>query len=582
MYRIHQIKLDIKEPKDHIPAKIIKKTGLSGVQITDWKIVRESLDSRDRSRIRWVYSVDFDIKVKGTAKDGTLPERMTKRLEAAGISHVTESEYQIPWPSIDISVLENSQRPVVVGFGPCGIFCALVLAQAGLRPLVIERGRDTDSRTEDVEKFWNDGILDTESNVQFGEGGAGAFSDGKLTTGIKDIRIGKVLKELVCHGAPEEILYKQKPHIGTDLLKGVVKDIRREIIRLGGEVLFDTKLTGFITEHDRLVGIEVTMRTRPDAPKRTEGSEDFEHSEDLETGTDTIYKIPASQVVLALGHSARDTFEILKEKGIAMEQKPFSIGVRIEHPQDMIDTAQYGKPGRELGLPPAEYKLSWRCKEGISAGRGVYSFCMCPGGQVITASSQPESIVVNGMSLHARSSGKANSALLCDVRTEDFGSDDVLAGVRFQQRYEHLAWLQAGGRPESKTGAQISPAAKALHAQMPIAPPACTWGEFRDGKAPQVEGCLPEFAVAALRQAVPEFGKRLRGFDRDDARMYAVETRSSSPVRILRGEDRQSLTLGGLYPAGEGAGYAGGITSAAVDGIKTAEAIISQIGDMII
>lgn len=589
MYRIHQIKLEINEPKENIPQKIIRKTGLTGAEITDWKIVRESLDSRDKSRIMWVYSVDFNIRYAGT-EEKSLPAKVVKRLEAAGVSHVKKYEYKVPCPDLGTYDPQKNGRPVVVGFGPCGIFCALILAQAGLRPVVIERGRDSRNRTEDVERFWNEGILDCESNVQFGEGGAGAFSDGKLTTGIKDMRIGKVLNELVLHGAPEEILYKQKPHIGTDLLKGVVRNIRKEIIRLGGTVLFDTKLTGFISENGRISGIEVTRRPRATgvpynagdpacAADHADAGDPAEAREQLHL-RDTSYQIKCSQVVLAPGHSARDTFELLRDAGIAMEQKPFSIGVRIEHSQDIIDRAQYGKTARELGLPPAEYKVSFRCKEGPAAGRGVYSFCMCPGGQVILASSEAEGTVVNGMSLHARDSGKANSALLCDVRTEDFGSDDVLAGVRLQQYYEHLAWRNSGSRRSQTTEAEMSGKPSALPEKKPAAAPACTWGAFRDGMAPQVEGCLPEFAVAALRQAVPEFGKKLRGFDNEDAKMYAVETRSSSPVRILRGKDRQSLTLRGLYPAGEGAGYAGGITSAAVDGIRTAEAVISQMGDL--
>lgn len=531
MYRIHQIKLRPGEPESSILSKICKKTGLRAEDVTEWEIVRESLDARDKSDIRWVYSVDFDIRHRG----GAVSKKTEARLSRAGVSKASEQEYSVKslMNGHNRGETKKDERPVVVGFGPCGIFCALILAQAGLRPLVIERGRDADSRTADVEKFWKDGILDTESNVQFGEGGAGTFSDGKLTTGIKDIRIRKVLRELADHGAPGEILYKQRPHIGTDLLRNAVKSLREEIIRLGGEVMFETKLTGFETvpgqDGEEIRGIR--------AFARQDGRE---------------ISIPCRHVVLAVGHSARDTFEMLKEEGVSMEQKPFSIGVRIEHPQDLIDIAQYGRPGRELGLPPAEYKVSYRCTEGTAAGRGVYSFCMCPGGEVILASSEAEGVVVNGMSYHARRGKRANSALLCDVRPEDFGSDDVLAGVRFQQKYEHIAWMRAGGR---------------------YAAPSCAWGDFRDQRAPHVRECLPDFAAEALCQAMPELGKKLKGFDWDGAKMYAVETRSSSPVRIIRDKSRQSLSLKGLYPAGEGAGYAGGIMSAAVDGIKTAEKI---------
>lgn len=520
MYRIHQIKLNLNESKDKIPGKILRKISGRDLSITKWNIVKESLDARDKSNIMWTYSVDFELNK--TPSGGALA-----KLKKAGVENAPDLVYEVPFAGKN---MEGIDRPVVVGFGPGGIFAGLILAEAGLKPIVLERGQDVDTRTAQVEKFWNEGVLDTESNVQFGEGGAGAFSDGKLTTGIKDVRIKKVLEEFVRFGAPEEILYKQKPHIGTDILRVVVKNIREEIIRLGGEVRFGSKMTGFETKEGCIKKVHVVNATGE-------------------------YDLETSNVILAIGHSARDTFRMLVDKEVSMEQKPFSIGVRIEHPQDMIDIAQYGKTGKEIGLPPAEYKINYRCKEGIAEGRGVYSFCMCPGGQVILASSQEEGVVVNGMSLHARDSGTANSALLCDVRTEDFGSDDILAGVYFQEKYEKAAYINAGGKYKA---------------------PTATWGELRDGKAPQVEGSLPEFAVAAMREAMPNLAKKLKGFDRDDAKVSAVETRSSSPVRIIRDHDGESLTFKGLYPCGEGAGYAGGITSAAVDGIKQAERIIEK------
>ena len=528
MYRIHQIKLGLKEKKDVIPGRILKKIGGKDIKIKNWNIVKESLDARDKKNIMWTYSVDFEL-------DKQISGTMQQRMKKAGVEEAPELKYHVPFAG-DAAKKKSCTRPVIIGFGPGGIFAALVLAQSGLKPIVLERGQNVDIRTNQVEKFWKEGILDTESNVQFGEGGAGAFSDGKLTTGIKDIRIRKVFEEFVRFGAPEEILYKQKPHIGTDILRVVVKNIREEIISLGGEVRFGNRVTDIIIEDETVKGVKV-----------------LETEKGKITGNE--YFLEASHVILAIGHSARDTFRMLKNKEIAMEQKPFSIGVRIEHPQEVIDIAQYGKPGRELGLPPAEYKINYRCKEGIAQGRGVYSFCMCPGGEVILASSAENMVVVNGMSLHARDSGAANSAMLCDVRTEDFASDDVLAGVEFQEKYEHLAYENSGCSYKAPTAA---------------------WGEFESGDAEAVLSCLPEFAVAAFKEAMPRLGKKLKGFDSTEAKLYAVETRSSSPVRILRDKSGHSLSARGLYPCGEGAGYAGGITSAAVDGIKMAEHIIEE------
>ena len=532
MYRIHQIKLALDEPQEKIPEKILKKIGGRDFFIKEWEIVKESIDARDKNHIVRVYSVDFNVASrKNPKKNLRLPSAGKLRLEIAPDMRYVPAE-----PAEGAAPL--AARPVVVGLGPAGLFCGLILAQAGYRPLILERGKDVDRRHEDVDRFWSDGVLNPDSNVQFGEGGAGTFSDGKLTTGIKDVRIRKVLEEMVAAGAPKDILYKQRPHIGTDLLRIVVKNIRQEIIRLGGEVRFSTRMEAVHCGNGSVQSI--TIR-------------------DLQN--DGLTELPCQALVLAVGHSARDTFRMLHESGIAMEQKPFSIGVRIEHPQDLIDISQYGWPGRQLGLPPAEYKINYRCAsggQGPAAGRGVYTFCMCPGGQVIVASSREGGVVTNGMSYHDRDSGIANSALLCDVRTDDFGSSDVLAGVAFQEKYEHLAF-EAGRRqnPDGK----------------PYSPPQTTWGRLRDGLAPEVEACLPAFAVAAFREAMPQLGRKLHGFDAEDAVMTAVETRSSSPVRILRGETYESAA-GGLYPCGEGAGYAGGITSAAVDGIRVAEAII--------
>lgn len=530
MYRIHQIKLALDEPQEKIPEKILKKIGGRDFFIKEWEIVKESIDARDKNHIVRVYSVDFNVASrKNPKKNLRLPSAGKLRLEIAPDMRYVPAE-----PAEGAAPL--AARPVVVGLGPAGLFCGLILAQAGYRPLILERGKDVDRRHEDVDRFWSHGVLNPDSNVQFGEGGAGTFSDGKLTTGIKDVRIRKVLEEMVAAGAPKDILYKQRPHIGTDLLRIVVKNIRQEIIRLGGEVRFSTRMEAVHCGNGSVQSI--TIR-------------------DLQN--DGLTELPCQALVLAVGHSARDTFRMLHASGIAMEQKPFSIGVRIEHPQDLIDISQYGRPGQQLGLPPAEYKINYRCADdGPAEGRGVYTFCMCPGGQVIVASSQEGGMVINGMSYHDRDSGTANSALLCDVRTSDFGSSHVLAGVAFQEKYERLAF--EAGRKQNPDG-------------KPYSPPQTTWGRLRDGLAPEVEACLPAFAVAAFREAMPQLGRKLHGFDAEDAVMTAVETRSSSPVRILRGETYESAA-GGLYPCGEGAGYAGGITSAAVDGIRVAEAII--------
>lgn len=694
MYRIHQIKLKLGESTDCLPQKILKLIGNRELLISEWHIVKESIDARDKKHIRLVYSVDFTaVYKKNPKKQARLAANPKLKLEEApnlayvpavyeGETCAAEDENRAEEPSTPRSFRENRSgikenenraeeplpparqnakperklqqdknlptsqtetpqprsgmpeplpsarvlrdRPIIVGFGPAGMFAALILAQAGLRPLVLERGQEVDARTASVERFWREGTLNEQSNVQFGEGGAGTFSDGKLTTGIKDARIRKVLEEFVAAGAPKEILYKQKPHIGTDVLRLVVKNIREEIKRLGGEVRFNTLVEDLRVEDGRVSGVicaqdgaetDHESGAQPQeqncgalVPKLAQNSED---SRGIPTRC-----IPGQTVIFAMGHSARDTFRRLRARGIAMSQKPFSVGVRIEHPQDMIDIAQYGAPGRELGLPPADYKLSWRCEN----GRGVYTFCMCPGGKVVIASSQAGGVVTNGMSYHDRASGIANSALLCDVRTSDFGSDDVLAGVIFQEKLEHQAFLAGGSS---------------------YAPPRCTWGELRNGQAPQVESCLPNFAVAALREAMPHLGRKLHGFDSPDAMVTAVETRSSSPVRFARNADYEGIcsavagtarskfagtphyaadavmldtathetsistnaphyaadaapcdnsmptvgnetepadgkTLIGFYPCGEGAGYAGGIMSAAVDGIRIAETIIRK------
>lgn len=603
MYRIHQIKLKLNEEQSVLPQKILKKLGRSDLIIKEWRIAKESIDARDKSNICRVYSLDFlAVYKKEPNKKAGLAANDKLSLEIT-----PDTTYRLPEFPKGLACGDGKRkRPIVVGFGPAGMFAALILAQAGLGPIVLERGQCVEERSLSVRRFWESAVLNPQSNVQFGEGGAGTFSDGKLTTGIKDPRIHKVLTEFVNAGAPEDILYKQKPHIGTDILRAVVRAIREEIIRLGGEVRFNVLVKDIIFEDcgsadgaandeapaKRLCGLRLA---------KLDETGNFAEEETLTCDT----------AIFAIGHSARDTFRMLNSRGIAMRQKPFSIGVRIEHPQELIDRAQYGAAAGQLGLPPADYKLSHRCEN----GRGVYTFCMCPGGEVIAASSQEGGVVTNGMSYHDRASGRANSALLCDVRTSDFGSEDVLAGVEFQEKYEKLAFENGGGGYK---------------------PPHSTWGELRDGKAAAVANSLPGFAIEAMKEAMPHLGRKLRGFDSDDAVVSAVESRSSSPVRFERNEDYEgsisvavesavpeayadtldsivigtdkvgteslvresgeavataSLTrelsgaaaagtlqvLHGFYPCGEGAGYAGGITSAAVDGIRVAEAVIRNL-----
>lgn len=522
-YRIHQIKLNMDQARDDLAPAIRRKLRKKNLAVRDIKIVKESIDARKKPDIKLVYTLDFSCdeklpldEAKQVDYDSQMAEFMRQyrnALEAAGKN----------------GIARRPMRPVIAGFGPCGMFAALVLAEAGLCPVVLERGQAVDERLLSVKRFWSEGVLDAESNVQFGEGGAGTFSDGKLTTGIKDIRISKVLQEFVAAGADSAILYKQKPHIGTDQLRGIVKNIRKKIESLGGEIYFNTRLTDIITEEcggvARLKGVKA---------RRREGQ---------------VLHIEADCLILAIGHSARDTFHMLYERGLPMEQKPFSIGVRIEHPQEMIDRVQYGDAKIAKKLGAADYKLNYRCKN----GRGVYTFCMCPGGSVINAASEEHTAVTNGMSNSARDGNFANSALLVDVRAEDFASAHPLAGVAFQRKYERLAYEQGEGRL-----------------------PKTSYRSFRDDQADRVRNSLPEFAADAIIEAMPHLGRKLRGFDSADAAMTAVETRSSSPVRIRRDETMQS-GIKGVYPAGEGAGYAGGIMSAAVDGIKAAERIMTVI-----
>ncbi|MCP4451974.1 MAG: hypothetical protein GY809_10960 [Planctomycetes bacterium] len=529
MIRVHDLALPFDHRPDDLEKAIARKLGLRANGVRSVQIVRRSIDARRRSLILFVYTVDVKVGneprvLKACAKDtkvGPAPLRtyvMAKRATC------------------------TQRAPVVVGSGPCGLFCALILAQQGFKPCLIERGKDVRARIQDVHRFWQQGDLNPASNVQFGEGGAGTFSDGKLVTQIKDRfnRSSKVLDELVKAGAPKEILYEARPHIGTDHLVHVVKHLRDTIIALGGQVRFEAQLTDLAIKDGRVTGVMVN----DDEP------------------------IEASSVVLALGHSARDTFATLHTLGVPMTAKPFSMGVRIEHPQALVNEAQYGKFATHSALGAADYKLVHHGDQ----GRSAYSFCMCPGGQVIGAASEPGRLVTNGMSHHARNRPNANSALLVGVTPQDFETDNPLAGVAFQRIWEAKAFAAGGGAYHAPVQCVVdflaSRPTRCVGSVAPSYAPGVTCCDLR--------GCLPDFVAETLKQAIPAMDRKLRGFAASDAVMTALESRSSSPIRILRDDTFQSPALRGLYPAGEGAGYAGGIMSAAVDGIKVAEAIIGS------
>ena len=483
------------------------------------ELYRRSVDARHRDRVRFCCS--FLIEAANEAK-------ICQKNKNA--QPFTPKEYV--WQK---AAVVPKIRPTVVGFGPAGMFAALTLARAGLRPLVLERGQDVDTRTKDVRRFFAGGTLDPESNVQFGEGGAGTFSDGKLNSGISDVRCRAVLETFVAFGAPQRILTDAKPHIGTDILSGIVKNIRREIIALGGEVRFGAKLDGLRFNGNVLT--EIAVNGQP---------------------------VPCEQLIVACGHSARDTFRLFYENGLEMIRKPFSMGIRIEHLQADIDRALYGDFAGHPALGAADYKLAAH----LGNGRGVYTFCMCPGGQVINASSEAGGLAVNGMSNSRRDGENANSAVLVDVKPDDLDGTDVLAGCALQQQVEQAAYRMADGAvPVMTVGAFLSGAPNRIGKVKPTALPQTATVDFTP--------IFPAVVTRSLREALPIFDRKLSGFAHPEAVLTAPETRSSSPVRIVRGADGQSVTHSGIYPCGEGAGYAGGILSAAVDGIKSAEQLIA-------
>lgn len=529
MIRLNELKMPLGSTDEEVKKAAAKALKIHTNDITDFSLARRSIDSRKKDNIILVYSVDIETNLDEEKIAGKFPPNkvfLTKKYN-----------YEQPEAKRDFKL-----RPVVVGFGPAGMFAALTLAKAGLNPIILERGAAVDERTKDVDTFWTSRRLNTESNVQFGEGGAGTFSDGKLTTGIKDPRCREVFLRFAEFGAPGEILYSATPHIGTDKLKTVVKNLRNKVIELGGEVKFNTKLTDIIVANGFVQG--VTYRN-PDG-----------------TTTD----IETDALILAIGHSARDTFELIHKKGLEISQKPFSVGTRIEHPQEYINKCQYGDMWNSPLLPAADYKLACHPPH----GRGLYTFCMCPGGTVVAASSEDGGMVVNGMSEYARDKENANCALLVGIEPP-FDSDHPLAGMYLQREIEQKAFNVGGGdytAPAQLLGDFLKGVASTKKGAVN---PSCPTGVTMT----DIHNVLPKKVTDTIATAIPEFDKKLNGFNLYDAVLTAPESRSSSPIRIMRDEFFQATRLRGLYPAGEGAGYAGGIVSAAVDGIRCAEAVLN-------
>jgi hypothetical protein len=535
LIRITELSLPLDHAEDALRKAIVRRLGIADGELLDFTVFRRGYDARRKSAISFVYTIDLN------ARD-----------EAPILARLRRDPHVRPAPDTRYHFVAKApgdlqERPVVVGFGPCGLFAALVLAQMGFRPVVLERGRDVRRRTQDTWALWRRNTLTPESNVQFGEGGAGLFSDGKLYSQIKDPKFygRKVMQEFVRAGAPPEILYVSKPHIGTFRLTRVVSAMRQEIIALGGEVRFESKVTDLLVADGRVEGVV------------------------LEDGT----QLRSRHVVLALGHSARDTFRMLHRRGVHIEAKPFSIGFRIEHPQSMIDRARLGPHAGHPALGAADYKLVHHAAN----GRTVYSFCMCPGGTVVAATSEPGRVVTNGMSQYSRNERNANAGIVVGISPEQDFPGGPLAGVELQERLEALAF-ELGGRDYRAPGQQVGDFLRGV--------PSAAFGEVLPSYQPGVKptdlsGLLPPDAIEAIREALPAFGRQISGFDREDAVLTGIESRTSSPVRVTRDRNSlQSVNLRGLYPAGEGAGYAGGILSAGVDGIRVAEQVaLSMLSD---
>ncbi|MCC4117298.1 NAD(P)/FAD-dependent oxidoreductase [Aromatoleum toluclasticum] len=534
MLRINELRLPLDHPEDALRDAIVARLGIQPAELNEFTVFKRSYDARKPSAITLSYTVDMEL----ANEDALLARFAGDR----NVARTPDTNYRFVGKAPE----QPGHRPVVVGFGPCGIFAALILAQMGFRPIVLERGKAVRERTKDTWGLWRQGVLDPESNVQFGEGGAGTFSDGKLYSQIKDPKHygRKVLTEFVKAGAPEEILYVSKPHIGTFRLVGMVEAMRADIIALGGEIRFQQRVADVRIEDGHLRGVVLAN-----------GEE-----------------IRSDHVILALGHSARDTFEMLHERGVYMEAKPFSVGFRVEHPQSLIDKARFGPNAGHPVLGAADYKLVHHAKN----GRSVYSFCMCPGGTVVAATSEPNRVVTNGMSQYSRNERNANAGIVVGITPDDYPGGP-LAGIAFQRHWESRAY-ELGGGDYIAPGQLVGDFIKAQ--------PSSVLGSVEPSYKPGVKlgdlsTSLPDYAIAAVREALPAFERQIKGFSMRDAVLTGVETRTSSPLRITRGGDCQSLNVKGLFPAGEGAGYAGGILSAGVDGIRVAEAVANSIlGDV--
>lgn len=528
MVRIDQIKFGpVKVTDEMIKNSIIKKYNINEKDILDINVVKESIDARNKNKISRVFSVD--IKVKNE-------KNLIKKNKNIKIND--DKFYELP----NKGNLKLNDSPIIIGFGPAGMFAALLLSEMGYKPVIFERGEEVLKRTETIEKFWNNGILNEESNVQFGEGGAGTFSDGKLTTRIKDLRCKKVFSEFVEAGAPREILYKNKPHIGTDILKTVVFNIRNKIIENGGSIRFNSKVEELIIGDGKISGVKLS--------------------------NGEVYN--SENVILAIGHSARDTFTMLNNISVKIIPKPFAIGVRVEHPQELIDESQYGDKNLREILGAADYALTYKTE----SGRGVYTFCMCPGGYVVAASSEKNTVVTNGMSEYSRDGENANSAILVSVSPEDYGDNGPLSGMFFQREIEKRAYDIAGKSykaPAQRIGDFLGTSSDSCEEKkvIPTYKPGVEFVNF--------DKIFPTYIIEGIKEGIIHYGKRIDGFDMEGGILTGVETRSSSPVRIVRDENTfESVNVNGLYPCGEGAGYSGGIVSSAVDGIKIAERIIEK------